>query len=104
MDYDLLGSVARIADQLRQSQALLRHLQARAREVREGADESGTITVVIDDEGTARDVRVATAWRRRLAPVHVGAAVIAADADAANRRAAATVGAFASGVATQDGS
>lgn len=113
MDHDLLGSVAGVTDQLRQSQALLRQVRARTRDSREGADESGTVgegadesgtvTIIIGDDGTARDVRVATDWRRRLVPAHVGAAVLAADTAAANRRDAAAVEALACGMSTHDG-
>jgi hypothetical protein len=78
----------------RQRTALVRAL-ARAREVRDGADESGTITIFLDDDGTARDVYVASDWRRRLRPEAVGPALIAADTDAAQRRAVATAEAMA---------
>ena len=96
MDHNLLGSLTDITQELRQSQALLHRLEVHARAVREGSDESGTITIVVDDQGTARDVQVTTDWRRRLAPPAVGAAVVAADAEAANRRATATLEALAS--------
>jgi hypothetical protein len=91
MDHDLLGLVAGITDQLRQSRALLHHVRRHGNEIREGIDESGTITIIVDDEGTARDVRVAPDWRRRLSPAGVGAAVLAADARVASQRATATL-------------
>src|SRR5262245_42870328 len=70
-------------------------ITARACEVRDGTDDSGSVTIVIDDEGAARDVRVAGDWRRRLAPARLGEAVVAADGDAATRRATATAQALA---------
>ncbi len=95
MDHDLLGSLAEITRELRESQALLRHLEIHAQAVREGSDDTGTITVSVDHEGTARDVRVAAEWHRRLAPAAVGPALVAADADAADRQATATIEALA---------
>ena len=90
MARDLLSSLAELTHRIQQEQASLRRAVARGREVCSGTDESGTITVLIDDEGTARDVRVAAGWRYRLSPGQVGPAVVAADTSAALRRASAT--------------
>jgi hypothetical protein len=57
-----------------------------------GTDETGSITIVLDDDATARDVVVAAAWRR-LSPAQVGPAVVAADTDAARRFITATIAA-----------
>jgi hypothetical protein len=61
-----------------------------------GRDPSGAIEVILGDDGTAREIRVTSDWRRHLAPEEVGPAIVAADADAAQRRAEATAAAFAS--------
>lgn len=105
---DLLSSLAELTHRIQQEQATLRRAVARGREVRTGTDESGTIIVELDDEGTARDVRVGANWRYRLSLVQVGPAVVAADASAALRRANATIEALDqstadSGRSTQDG-
>jgi hypothetical protein len=94
---DLLGSVAELARRAGALQQALGQAVVRGRVVREGTDDSGTITIVLDDEGTASDVRVAEDWREFLAdPQEVAAAVLAADSDAATRRATATAEAIAS--------
>jgi hypothetical protein len=90
MQRDLLGSITELTRRLRREQATLVRAMAQAREVQGGTDESGSITVLVDDEGTARDVRVHADWRSRLTPAQVGAAVVAADGEAARRRATAT--------------
>jgi len=92
---DVLRSVTELAHRLRRTQAGLTAATARARTVCDGTDRTGSITIVIDEDGTARDVHVAADWRRRLSPADVGPAVVAADAEAARRRAAATVQALA---------
>lgn len=92
---DVFGSVAELTRRLRRAQTVLAVATAQARAVREGTDRTGSITVVIDDDGTARDVHVAADWRNRLDPADVGPAVVAADAEAARRRAAATAQALA---------
>lgn len=92
---DLLRSVTELTHRLRRAQAVLAAAAAQARGVRDGTDSTGSITIVIDDDGTARDVHVAADWRQRLSPAEVGPAVVAADAEAARRRAVATVGALA---------
>jgi hypothetical protein len=100
--HDLLSSVTELTQRLRREQADLIRANARGRQVRDGTDESGSITIVLDDDGTARDVLVAADWRRRLNPAQVGSAVVAADSRAAHRRAAATADALA-GASTSDG-
>jgi hypothetical protein len=93
---DLLGSVAELARRAGRLQQVLGQAVAQGRVVREGTDDSGTITIVLDDEGTPSDVRVAEDWREFLAdPQEVAAAIIAADGDAAMRRANATAEAVA---------
>jgi hypothetical protein len=109
VDRDLLRSLSQLATTLSRSRTALEHATVVGREVRDGADESGSITVVIDDEGAATDIRVAAGWRSRLAPAQVGPAVVAADSAAATRRATATMRALAessdedSSVSRQDG-
>lgn len=90
MSTDLLSSVTELTRRIRREQAALTRAMAQAREVRDGTDESGTITVLIDADGTAHDVRVAADWRQRLRLADLGAAVVAADGEAARRRAQAT--------------
>jgi len=92
---DLLRSVTELTHRLRRAQAVLTAAAAQARGVCDGTDRTGSITILIDDDGTARDVHVAADWRRRLSPAEVGPAVVAADADAARRRATATAEALA---------
>jgi DNA-binding protein YbaB len=100
---DLLGSVAALAQRAGRIRAALTAAVAQGRTAPAGTDESGSITIVLDDEGTARDVRVAEDWRDYLAdPEEVAAAVVAADGDAALRRATATADAL--GRADLDGS
>jgi hypothetical protein len=94
--HDLLSSVTELTQRLRREQAALTRAMARAREISDGTDESGTITILLDDDGIARDVRVAADWRRRLDLPGVAPAVVAADAAAARRRATATAEALAS--------
>jgi hypothetical protein len=72
------------------AQTALAHATAAGAAIRDGADPSGCITVILDDAGDAADILVATDWRRRLAADQVGAAVVAADQHAARRRAQAT--------------
>jgi len=92
---DLLGSVTALAQRAGRMQAALREAVAQGRTVREGTDESGTITILLDDDGTAQEVRVAADWRDYLAdPEDVAAAVVAADGAAAQRRAIATADAL----------
>ncbi len=55
--------------------------------------------MILDSDGTARDVRIAADWRRRTTPDQVGAAVVAADTNAAENRARLVAEAIAS---TQD--
>jgi hypothetical protein len=94
---DLLGSVAELARRAGRLQQALGQAVVQGRVVREGTDDSGTITIVLDDEGILSDVRVAQDWRELLAdPQEVAAALIAADGDAAMRRANATAEAMAS--------
>jgi hypothetical protein len=69
--------------------------------IREGTDPSGSITVILDDDGAAQDVRVAVDWSHRLATDQVGAAVVAADEDAAIRRATRTAAELGPVTATQ---
>jgi hypothetical protein len=91
---DLLRSVTELTHRLRRAQAVMNAAAAHARGVHDGTDGTdgtGSITIVIDDDGTARDVLVAPDWRRRLSPADVGPAVVAADTEAARRRVAATV-------------
>lgn len=95
MERDLLGSVTELTHRLRREQATLALALTQASQRRDGTDESGTMTILIDDAGTARDVIVAADWRRRLPPEQVGGAVVAADTDAARRRAVATAEALA---------
>ncbi|MBX6750240.1 MAG: hypothetical protein IRY85_11325 [Micromonosporaceae bacterium] len=92
---DLLRSVTELTHRLRRMPAVLTAAAAQARGVCDGTDSTGSITIVIDDDGTVRDVHVAADWRRRLSPADVGPAVVAADAAAARRRAVATVEALA---------
>jgi DNA-binding protein YbaB len=99
---DVLRSVTELTHRLRRAQTVLTTATAQARLVREGTDRTGSITVVIDDDGTARDVHVAADWRSRLDPADVGPAVVAADAEAAQRRAVATVQALAEAQALAD--
>lgn len=93
---DLLHSIAELSDRLRRSRAVVDHAAARGLAVDEGTDDSGTITIVIDDEGAASNVRVAPHWRHRLTAAELEQAVVAADTDAANRRSTVTVQALAS--------
>jgi len=99
---DVLRSVTELTRSLRQAQAALATATAQACDVCDGTDSTGSITIVLDDDGTARDVRVATDWRRRLSPAEVGPAVVAADAEAARRRAAATAEALADAYGSLD--
>ncbi len=101
MDGDLTSAVDELTQRLTRERAALVAAMARGRDVRAGADESGTITIVVDDEGTARDVLVATDWRRRLRPGALGSAVVAADGDAAERRSTALAQALGQ-TSTQD--
>jgi len=104
MDRDLLGSVAELTHRLRREQATLARALAHGRGVGDGTDETGSITIVLDDEGTARDIVVAADWRRRLPPTQIGAAVVAADGAAAQRRATATAEALAEAQASTEDS
>lgn len=88
--HDLRGSLEQITRHLARSRAVLTRAVTQARHVREGTDETGSITVVIDDEGSARDVHVHADWRHRLPLSQVGPAVVAADAQAVRRRSTAT--------------
>lgn len=95
MERDLLGSVTKLTQRLRREQTTLARALTLARQRRDGTDESGTMTILIDEAGTARDVIVAADWRRRLPPDQVGAAVMAADEAAARHRVVATAEALA---------
>lgn len=92
---DLLDSLSELTRQVGQSRAALDRAVARGREIHDGTDDSGTVTILIDDDGTARDVRVAADWRARLPTSELGPAVVAADTEAATRRAGATATALA---------
>jgi DNA-binding protein YbaB len=92
---DFISSLIELTHRIEREQAALQHAMARGQQVCTGTDESGTITVHIDDEGTARDVQVAADWRYRLTPAQVGPAVVAADTAAAQRRESATAEALA---------
>ncbi len=92
---DLLESIAELSARLRRSRALVDRAVARGLAANEGTDDSGAITIVIDGEGTASNVRVAPQWRNRLLGTELEQAVVAADSDAANRRTTATVQAMA---------
>jgi len=62
----------------------------------EGTDPTGAVTVILAPNGFARDVRIASDWHRRLRAEQVAQALVAADSDAAQRRAHATAEAFGS--------
>ncbi len=81
----------------------LARLQARLARVGElagvastGRDKSGAVEVILNSNGLACDVRIAADWRRRTMPDDVGAAVVAADTDAAQNHARSCGEAFAS--------
>ncbi len=90
-------------DSFTELQQELGRLQARLVRVGElasvanvGRDKSGAVEVILDSHGLACDVRIAADWRRRTMPDDVGAAVVAADTDAAQNRARSCAEAFAS--------
>jgi len=85
---DVHRSVTELTQRLQRARAGLTAATAQA--VGDGTDRTGSITIVLGDDGIARDVHVAADWRRRLNPAGVGPAVVAADAEAARRHAAAT--------------
>ena len=91
-----MQSLTELQQQVGQLQARL----ARAAELTvvtsEGRDQSGAVEVILDSNGTARDVRIAADWRRRTPLDQVGAAVVAADTDAARNRARSFAEAVAS--------
>ncbi len=95
MEHGLRDSIGELTRHLARSRAVLTRAIAEARHVCDGTDETGAITVVIDDEGAAKDVRVQADWRRRLSLAEVGPAVVAADARAVQRRSTATAEAIA---------
>lgn len=92
---DVLLSVTELTQRLRRAQATLAAAMTPARAVRDGTDETGAITIFVDDDGVARDVLVTADWRRRLSPAQVGPAVVAAHEDAAQRRTSVTAQALA---------
>jgi hypothetical protein len=91
--------VGRSLEELRRDTWRLRGRLRRAvrtgQSTRDGSDPTGAITVLLDDDGIAGEIRVAGDWRQRLGPGNVADAVRAADADAARRRAVATAEALA---------
>jgi hypothetical protein len=50
-----------------------------------GRDAAGAVLVWLDDDGLARQVRLVRDWRSRVDLADLGAAVVAADADAADQ-------------------
>jgi hypothetical protein len=89
-------SLAELEAEMSKLQAQVAQAVQRGQTATEGSDPSGTFTVLVGPDGAARDVRIAVDWHSRIRPEQVGEAVVAADSDAAQRRARATAEAFAS--------
>jgi hypothetical protein len=102
MDRVLLQSLERLRLRMGRAQAVLAQAMAAGAAIRDGTDPSGGITIILDDDGAAQDVRIAADWRQRLAPDEVGAAVVAADETAARCRAIQTTTALSPGASTAD--
>ena len=93
---DSLRSLAELQPEIGQLQSRFAQAVAQAETTSEGTDPSGAVTVILGPDGLARDVRIAGDWHRRLRAAQMAEAVVAADSDAAQRRAQATAEAFAS--------
>ncbi len=112
MDTRFPQSLDSLRQRMGQAQAALATAVAAGAAIRDGADPSGCITVMLDDAGNADDIQVAPGWRRRLASdgtsaaiaAAVAAAVVAADHEAAQRRAYATASALGRSPSTAAGS
>jgi DNA-binding protein YbaB len=91
-----MQSLAELQQQAGQLQARLVRAAELGQVASNGRDPSGAVEVILDSDGTASDVRIAADWRRRTPLNHVGAAVVAADTDAALNRARSFAEAIAS--------
>jgi hypothetical protein len=70
-----------------EGEALRRRTRSAAKAPGEpGSDETGSVTVTLDEHGRVANVTVAAHWRSRLADEHLGGAVVEAVRDAAMRR------------------
>ncbi|MBO0868684.1 MAG: hypothetical protein J2P15_08985 [Micromonosporaceae bacterium] len=83
------GEMHRLLGPIEQALGVLADAESRAPRRAAGADPTGTVRMRLGPDGTAEAIEVAADWAETLRPEQFGAAVLAADADATQRRTAA---------------